>query len=309
MNPAVPWPGGKRFAFTVFDDPDSCSEESRSVYHFLADLGFRTTMAVWPIGPLRERNSPGETCAEPGYREHALRLQSLGFELGYHNAAPHSCTRDEIARSLELFRDYFGAWPSAAANHYNADAMYWGTARVRAGTRRTIYELATLGRYRGRFAGHVESSPHFWGDLCRQRIRYYRNLVFRDINTLKACPYQPYSDPQRPFVNAWFCSAEGKDRPAYVRTISEANLDRLEQEGGMCIMYTHFGLGFVDGGKLHPEFTRLMTLLSRRNGWFAPVTTVLDHLRSIHGGGVIPERELARMESKWLRAKLMHGTS
>jgi hypothetical protein len=236
-------------------------------------------------------------------------MQSLGFEIGYHNAAPHTCTRQEIVSSLERFRDYFGRWPTSAANHFNADALYWGSARFHPGLPRTIYDVVTLGRQRSRFQGHVESSPHFWGDLCRQHIRYFRNLVFREINTLKACPYQPYSDPERPFVNAWFCSAEGTDCRAYVGTISEANLDRLEEEGGMCIMYTHFGKGFIQDGKLEPEFSRLMTRLSRRNGWFAPVTTVLDHLQQVHGANAIPQRELSRMEWKWLRAKLIHGTS
>ena len=36
--PAVTWPQGKRFAFTVFDDPDSQTlEAGRAVYSFLAD--------------------------------------------------------------------------------------------------------------------------------------------------------------------------------------------------------------------------------------------------------------------------------
>ena len=44
------WPGGKSFAFTIFDDPDSQTlEAGREVYALLADLGFRTTKGVWPI--------------------------------------------------------------------------------------------------------------------------------------------------------------------------------------------------------------------------------------------------------------------
>ena len=62
MIPKIVWPEGRQFAFTVFDDPDGVTEESRQwVYPFLADLGFRTSIAVWPLGALRERNSNGET--------------------------------------------------------------------------------------------------------------------------------------------------------------------------------------------------------------------------------------------------------
>ncbi len=309
MIPAVPWPEGKRFAFSVFDDPDGCSKESRQVYHFLADLGFRTTMAVWPIGPLRKANSYGETCADPDYRAYALDLQSRGFEIAYHNAAPHTCTRQEIVESFERFREYFGAPPSSAANHYNTDALYWGSARLHPGWRRTLYRLASFGRQRDHNAGHIEGSPYFWGDLCREHIRYFRNFVYREINTLKACPFQPYTDPERPYVRAWFCASEGTDCRSYVQTISEANLDRLEEEGGMCIMYTHYGKGFVENGKLDADFSRLTTRLSKKNGWFVPVTTLMDHLHSIHGTKIITSRELARLESRWLMSKLLHGTS
>jgi hypothetical protein len=38
---STPWPDGKRFAFTVFDDPDSQTwQAGREVYALLRDLGF-----------------------------------------------------------------------------------------------------------------------------------------------------------------------------------------------------------------------------------------------------------------------------
>ena len=58
-----------------------------------------------------------------------------------------------------------------------------------------LYNLLTRFRNRGKYRGHVEGDPYFWGDLCRQKIKYYRNFTFRDINTLKACPFMPYHDP------------------------------------------------------------------------------------------------------------------
>ena len=40
----IKWPGGKAFAFTVFDDPDSQTVGGmRSVYDYLSDAGLRTT--------------------------------------------------------------------------------------------------------------------------------------------------------------------------------------------------------------------------------------------------------------------------
>src|ERR1041385_2008787 len=120
------------------------------------------------------------------------------------------------------------------------------------------------------FTGHVPGSAEFWGDLCQQQIRYVRNFVFSEINTLKVCPWMPYHDPLRPFVNLWYASSEGAQAPQFLETIREENQERLEEERGCCIMYTHFGLGYYRDGRLAPRFVELMTRLAKRNGWFVP---------------------------------------
>jgi hypothetical protein len=308
-RPAVRWPDGKDFAFTVFDDPDAQSyDDGRIVYSFLADLGFRTTRGVWPGAAVRTPNSPGETCEHVGYRRHSEELQSLGFEIGYHNTTKHSSTRDEILRGLDAFRDYFGADPKTMANHYNAEAIYWGRKRVTV-TRRAVYSAATLGRTNGHFFGDVEGHPSFWGDACRSRVEYCRNFVFSGINTLAVCPWMPYHDPLRPYVKAWYASSEGSNVDRFTRTIAEANQDRLESEGGACIMYTHFGHGYVEDGRLHPRFKALMERLSRKNGWFVPVGVLLDYLRGAAPPAAITDAQRAALERRWLFQKLFRGTA
>ena len=304
------WPEGKQFAFTVFDDPDGQSlETSERVYGFLLDMGFRTSKAIWPVGPLREPNSRGDTCASKPFRQHAIALQRRGIEIAYHLAAPHSSTREESIDALECFRDYFGAPPASMANHYNREALYWGPERL-SGSARAAYQIATFGRTSDRFKGHLQGDPHFWGDICHAQIRYCRNFVFRDINTLGVCPQMPYHDPLRPWVNSWFASTEGHQGPSFVSAIKEPAQDRLEEEGGACIMYTHFGHGFVEGGDLKPQFRELIHRLSRKNGWFVPVTTLLDYLQGLRKTRhVLSSSERNGLEWKWLRHKFAHGTS
>ena len=307
--PQIDWPDQKAFAFTVFDDPDAQTyKDGRLVYSFLADLGFRTTRGVWPGPVVRTPNSGGETCENPEYRQHTIELQRLGFEVGYHNTTAHSSTRPEIVRGLDAFRAYFGHDPSAMANHYNTEAIYWGQARVTPPVR-SIYALATLGRTRGLHFGEVEGHPAFWGDLCRERVRYCRNFVYYDVNTLAACPWMPYHDPLRPLVPAWYGSSEGSNVTRLVDTLSEKNQDRLEEEGGACIMYTHFGHGYVENGRLNPRFKQLMVRLSRMNGWFVPVSAVLDHLGRQRVGRVITDSQRQSLEQRWLWEKLFRGTS
>jgi hypothetical protein len=81
----APWPDGKDFAFTVFDDTDGATVATvRDVYAFLRDCGLRTTKSVWPMrGPHTPVNG-GDICAEPEYRAWVVKLQSLGFEIGSH---------------------------------------------------------------------------------------------------------------------------------------------------------------------------------------------------------------------------------
>jgi len=308
-NPTPTWPQGRRFAFTIFDDPDGQSfETTRLVYTFLADLGFRTTIGVWPLDIRREPNSGGETCANPEYRAFLQELQARGFEIGFHNAAPYSTTRAETVEALDLFKQYFGQDPAVMANHYNEDAIYWGPARL-SGWRRGVYNLITLGRTRNRFFGQAEGHASFWGDVCRQRIRYCRNFVYADINTVRANPLMPYEDPDRPYVRYWYSASEGHKAPAFLKTLQEANQDRLEAEGGGCIMYTHFGHGYVQDGKLTREFRRTMERLADKNGWFVPVTELLDFLAKTKGITTLSDNARGRMESRWLWEKLFRGTS
>ena len=135
-------------------------------------------------------------------------------------------------------------------------------------------------------------------------------LFFREINTLAVCPQMPYRDPARPFVHAWYASAEGGAVDSWCPTLSEANQDRLVAEGGACIMYVHFAKGFVRDGKLHARFEELMRRLAGLGGWFVPVGTLLDFLAEKNGGvREITPAERAAIESRWLWTKLRHGSS
>ena len=226
------WPDGKRFAFTVFDDADyDLLENTRPVYDFLSDLGFRTTKSVWTLNALREAPLAGLSTETGDYLEWVLALQRTGFEIGFHGARCHSSPRHDTAEALDRFRAQFGHDPRSMSNHFqNAESIYWGAARL-SGLARFVYRVANS-RQPLHCDGHMPDSAHFWGDLCRERVRYVRNFVFREINSLKACPYMPYRDLARPYVNAWYASAEGGDVESFVATICPEQQDRLVAEGG-----------------------------------------------------------------------------
>jgi hypothetical protein len=301
------WPDGKRFAFTAVDDTDwTTIANTKPVYDLLADLGLRTTKSVWIFDGQDGVGYQGQTCQDRDYLAWVLELQKVGFEISLHNAAPVTSARDRTCAALERFRDYFGAERFMHCNHRACgDNLYWGDERL-SGLRRRIYNCATASRRCGCFRGHVEGDPVFWGDLCRDRITYVRNFVFRDINTLKMCPEMPYHDTAKPFVNQWFASSDGGSLRRFLRTYSRENIDRLVEEGGLSIAYVHFGSNFVSEGRLNPEFRSRLEYIAGRGGWFVPASTMLDHLA---GGrtvaeSVISPATLRGLEFAWLRDRL-----
>ena len=310
MRSKIIWPDNHSFAFTVFDDPDSQTmEASRAVYGFLADCGLRTTKGVWPVLGHGIPSDHGLTCADAEYLRWLKQLQASGFEIGYHNATSHTSVREETILGLDAFAAQFGHHPNSMANHYFCEeGIYWGENRL-SGVNRLIYSILTRGKNRGISFGHVPEHPLFWGDLCKERIQYVRNFVFADINTLNACPHMPYYDPARPYVNYWYASSEGAQAPSFIERINAANQDRLEHEGGACIMYTHFGMGFYKDGQLNAQFQSLIRRLSRKNGWFVPVSTLLDFLKKQNSSDTITNAQRASMERRWLKDKVLIGTA
>jgi len=297
----------KRFAFTIVDDTDLATVENVSpVYECLKQSGLRTTKTVWTIAPSEPVQIGGDTLDNPNYLDFVLKLKDQGFEIASHGATSHGVVRAENLRALELFRQRIGVYPSLHCNHYtNCDGLYWGQARLSGLTHRTIYKLANHGKQR-RFEGHMPSSPFFWGDLAQKHIRYVRDFVFDEINLLNAPGNVLYYDPERAYVNGWFTSTRAPDLKSFIRALADANQRRLEQEGGVCILYTHFGSGFVTNGVIHPEAKRLIQQLGARPGWFVPASELLDYLNNQGCHRPISSRDRAKMERNWLLNKLVN---
>lgn len=299
------FPGARQFAFTIFDDTDSATVENvRPVYRLLNELGFRTTKSVWVL-PSGTGPFAGSCLMDPDYRHFILDLKQDGFEIALHNVRNSGATRDVVERGLDKFVDIIGDNPRSHANHYhNEENIYWGTDRLNGSMGRFLYRLATRGRYDGRFRGQHEDSPYFWGDICKRRIAYVRNLVFRNINLARVSHAMPYHDPSKPFVNYWFSACDGARGKQFCELLSERNQDRLEAEGGICIVYTHFAYGFVESGQLNPRFVSLMRRLARKNGWYIPTTELLDHLRVHQKSSVLSADKIEEMEQAWLGERL-----
>ena len=74
-------------------------------------------------------------------------------------------------------------------------------------------------------------------------------------------------------------------------------------------MYTHFADGFCQNGKLSEEFKEQMKRLNSKNGWFVPVSTLLDFLKKENETQIINHEQRTALEWKWLFDKLILGST
>jgi hypothetical protein len=296
------FPGGKRFAFTVIDDTDVATVDNvRPVYDLLHSLGMRTTKTVWPVScPEGSPNySTSETLEDVHYLEFVRDLARKGFEITWHCATMESSERERTVRGLERFHQCFGHFPRVHANHsFNRENLYWGGGRFDNPLLRLVFgPMSKLSR--GHFQGHREGSPYWWGDLAHEHIVYGRNLTFEEINLRRINPSMPYQDPRRPLVRWWFSATDAEDVEAFNRMLRPDNIDRLEQERGICIVATHFGKRFVTDGAVNAGTRAALENLGRRPGWFPPVGELLDWMRSRRSTPALPAREWRRMQWRW----------
>ena len=218
-----------------------------------------------------------------------------------------SSKRERIKRALEVFRETFGEYPRSYANHgSNRENMYWFYARFRSPLVRLLY--ASIMSNSRRSEGHVVDSEYFWGDLCEKYITYVRNLTFPTVNLFSVHRNIVYRDPATEFVKYWFSASHAPNVKAFNTLIQPARQQSLMRDGGVCIVATHTAAGFVQNGEVNQDTRRLLESLAEKDGWFVPVSTLLDYLRLQGLGAPIPLRERYIMELRWLYYAIRRGT-
>lgn len=295
------YPGGKRCAFSVFDDTDVATLASiRPIYDCLADLGILTTKSVWSVDFQGHSDYEGsDTLENPDYAAYMVELKRRGFEIAYHGAGMESMQRQEIERGFAKFQQVLGEMPKINAAHgRNRDNLYWGSERFSFWATKKLYALMS-GDDHGYFQGHLPESPYFWGDLAKQHLSFVRSFTFTGLNLLKTNIPLVYHNKRTPWVNSWFISCDAENVEEFNLLLATKNQESLEQGGGLCILSTHFGKGFVANDQVHPTTKRLLEELSRRNCWFAPVSEILEFYVGQFGIQKVSQRQLLSLELKW----------
>lgn len=298
------FPGGARFAFTILDDTDfSEVANTRPVYDLLLACGLRTTKTVWVL-PSRDRFA-GASLEDPDYLGFVRNLQRRGIEIALHGVGSGRFSRAEIADGLERYHTLLGEYPRIHVNHgENPDNLWWGARRFAAPVSWLYGGLAPKGRRA--YHGEDPASPCYWADLASRHVRYIRNFTFNPIDTRQCDPRMPWRDPRpRAWSPGWFSSSDGHTVEEFTALLAPERVAELEQRGGVCIVYTHFGCGFVQQGQVVPAFAARVRALAGRPGWFVPVSTLLDHLAGPGGTPhTVSHAYLLRLSLRWLAGRV-----
>lgn len=297
------WPNNKEFAFTIIDDTDNATVENVApVYELLFELGLLTTKSVW-VYPPRDHYTGG-SLVEEDYYSFILDLKEKGFEICLHGVGSGSFTREEIIEGLQTYRKLIGDYPSMHINHAQSPHnIYWGYR----GCSKLLQKYAKWRSPSDRFWGDDPSSKYFWGDFAKTHIKYMRSRTFKGINTLGVDPRMPYRDrDKKTSSNFWFSSSDGSDVHSFTSLILPENVDKLREENGCCIVYTHFASGFVDSfGVVNPKFEKCIRYLASQGGWFVPAGELLNYLlakkkREYESEAYFTWLDLKRFLEKWV---------
>lgn len=269
---------------TVVDDTDAATHgQVKAVYDFLKKKNFPITKTVWAfeadekcgLPALPDSTLRGVTLEDAEYAHYCKDLLESGFEICLHGASAGNNKRGKQQAALDLIREEYGAPGTFICHSKNADNLYWEENVTALQPFRYL-----LGLYsKHNCSGERPDSEYFWGDLCREHVRYIRLLRTRNTNTLAANPSMPYHDPAKPFVRSWFSATKRSLRDCS----TEKALRRLRRESGLTVLYQYMHR-YADPAthELDPDLIEAVDRITEdRDIYIAPVSTMMARLESL----------------------------
>lgn len=308
----VMFPGCAEFAFSILDDTDDTTlRNGPPVYAMLRAHGLRTTKTVWAVDVPPERRGiyhGGETLATPGYLDWVRQLAEEGFEIAFHNASMASSPRHTTIFALDEMARHFRQRVRLHCNHgQNRENLWWGARRYSSAPLRWLGWLRASLRSQRRYEGDRPGSPYYWADIAEDRIDYIRGMSFGRLDGRLIPPGRPYREPRKLLRPVFFNTADAPDVEAFNRLVNPQSIEELRRAGGWAIVSTHFGKGFFRQGELNEQFCETVRCLGRTNGWYVPVSELLDFLVRRDGARPLGWLERLRMESAHVSDRLALG--
>jgi len=287
------YPNGHPFAFTLVHDADGAySQRLSPLFDVFDDIGVKITATAFVFwaewadnghiwSKWRKTESKDDEFFAPECvplvdeieREFYMRLAERGHEIGMHTPSETSSTRQDIVRAFEFFKQVFGHYPTVYVEHSASEKK--DAQRSEGSAPESVYYNTDL---LNSYAPWVWLDDH-WGVPHKSHPRFY------DIRAVNGSPFNKQATELYGINKAFHRAGkwgEG-DGDGFLAWYSEENIDSLEKNRGLALVYTHLDKKWLDRGtrKMRGAIKDRLRYLASKNGWFVPAGTILDRLRAV----------------------------
>ncbi len=304
------YPEGHAFAFAIVHDADSAySRRLAPLFDEFDALRMKLTVTLfvfWPDwadgGQLRAQrpidpDSPeaffgtrGSPLVDDVERKFYLDLAARGHEIGMHTPSDSSDTTTQLSAAFEYFTAVFGHPPSVYVEHSsrsNKETQENQGAKPQS----PYYSRDILNRY----------APWVWVDgklglPLPGDPRYFDLIAFRGA---------PFSDEAaRRYGIAKVFARTGRwaesNGEGFLRWYSKANVDTLERDRGIALVYTHLNEKWLDPVTRRMRFSLRQSLryIASRNAWLVPAGTILDRVALMRHVSLSKQGSLVHLENR-----------
>jgi hypothetical protein len=236
-------------------------------------------------------------------------LTQRGHEIGLHTASDTDDTRERLIEAFEYYKSEFGSYPGIYVEHrdneenhqhqggmpdtpffctdvlnrygpwvwivspsaipYNGAGRYFdvlSTQRPLAGW--------SVARQWGTFKEFLKS-----GSWDRANGRLFETML------RAGTPFDSYAKQKYGLTKAFRRSGrrEDADGNGFLEWYSDRNLDSLERQNGLALVYTHLNTRWLDreSGKMRHELEERLAAIASRNVWLATASTILDRFEGL----------------------------
>jgi len=316
-----PFPDGYSFGFTIVHDADnSSSKRLEPLFSVFDEFDIKvslTAFAFWPeetkqkkswienkdnyLGPV-----PLEVEDECDFYK---KLSNSGHEVGLHTASDKTDTREKTIKAFEFFFEKFGHYPKIYVEHRDSDNL---ECLQKEGNNpdSEYYIVDVLNKYgswnwiigpsglpyegKGDYFNVLSKVPKIFNDhlikLWGTLKQFIKNKCwdpkagdeYLEIMNMDS-PFDTYVLKKYGIVKGFRRSGkrENSSGDGFLVWYSKKNIDKLEKNGGLALVYTHMNTKWLNSekSKMREDIKNRLEYIKNKNVWLAPAGVMLDRLR------------------------------
>jgi hypothetical protein len=287
------YPNGHTFAFTIVHDADSSySHRLAPLFDEFDALDMKITATIFVFwadwakdgkiwsswnqidDPEKKLFAPvAVPLVDDNERAFYLGIAARGHEIGMHTPSDTSDTTQRLQNAFEYFTRTFGHPPTIYVEHSTASNKET-LQNEGANPRSNYYSLAVLKSYH---PWVWVDGP--WGLPADNEPRYY------DLVASNGAPFSNKESQHYGLDKVFMRTGKWHkaDGDGFLDEYSVANVDDLERNRGVALVYTHLDSKWLDPSthKMRAPICERLRYITSKNGWFAPAGTILDRVTAM----------------------------